>query len=100
MNLLKSRKEAMFQFGGEFYGAVGVEDWRLWGQTGKYRERRSPVDFFLGVGPSGWDGFIVDVLWRRLFEGSEASRFMATEGLKAGRTVAVLEGLFASLPVS
>ena len=56
--------------------------------------------FFLGVGPSGWDGFIVDVLWRRLFEGSEASRFMATEGLKVGRTVAVLEGLFASLPAS
>lgn len=43
--------------------------------------------------------FIADVLCRRLFEEAEASRFMAIEGLKVGRTVAVLEGLFASLPV-
>lgn len=58
------------------------------------------MDFFSRVGPSGWDGFVVDVLWRRLFEKSEASRFMTEESLRVGRTVIVPEGLFASLPAS
>lgn len=43
-------------------GGGGVENWRLWGRPAGRRSEESWWTFFSGFGPSGWDGFVADVL--------------------------------------
>lgn len=100
MNLLKLRKEAMFQFSGKQLRGGRSGGPEALGSNRQVEGAKKFGGLFSRVGPSGWDGFVVDVLWRRLFEKSEASRFMTEESLRVGRTVIVPEGLFASLPAS